>query len=982
MSGSAPKRHGLAPYSLKDAPAFIEAQFPVGRVSAEAYKERKAGNGQTLTALGSYWKGRKPLILCRAVMLGALLPATNDPVTDLEVFLAVMAMDDQAIARRFDGSAAELARLAPEFAESLTELNPSGRGRRWRPDLDGDVLTKALTSLPYSIDGRLKAVRRPEEVDSGALPAGLWSKVNAHLGTSANSVESLVDELGVARFGRRPRLADTFSGSGSIPFEAARIGFEVSASDLNPVACMLTWGAFNIIGATPARREEISAAQAAVAERVDAKITQMGIEHDLEGNRAKAYLYCLETVCPRTGWTVPMAPSWVISKPRNVVAKLLPDHSRKRYNIVIETGVTAEEMEEAARGTVQNGRLVHLMNPDKSGVELKVIRGDRHGGGNALRPWSVDDFVPRRGDIWQERLYCIQWITKESLDKTRPENFFASVTEDDLGREARVEAYVAAHLEQWQADGLVPDMAIDPGDKTDEPIRTRGWTYWHHLFAPRQLLLFALLKAEGTGLPTAYTQLAKGLDRSSKLCRWHPGSRGRAGVAPTGEKIEQVFDNQALNVHQNYGVRSAYELLRYLDRYEGGIFPISRDVKIDVRSASEIDEEIDVFVTDPPYADAVKYEELLEFFTAWLRKNPPAPFDKWTWDNSRSLAIRGRDANFRRSMVDAYAAMTRHMPENGIQIVMFTHQDAGMWADLAGILWAAGLRVTAAWNIVTETETPFKVGNYVQGTVCLVLRKRSGQANTRRMEIEVEIEDEVKAQLASLTTLDSGWTTATGGETLYTDGDLTLAAYAAALRVVTAYATIDRRDVGADVFRDVPRREITPLRALIDYAASVANRELVPRDFARGAWRDLNPASRFYVRMLDMEARGKPKVADFQNFAKSFALSDYAGLMGSMAANEPELAGAATLKASAIRDPSLAQQPLFQVLFAIWKTIESGDPKPGLSHLRAELDGDYWAKRLRLAELTDYVALKTVNTRPAESAAAALLAEALKVDRL
>jgi putative DNA methylase len=72
-------RPGLAPLSLKNAPSFIEAQFPVGRLSAEAYKERKAGAGQTLTALGSYWKGRKPLILVRAVVLGTLLPATSDP---------------------------------------------------------------------------------------------------------------------------------------------------------------------------------------------------------------------------------------------------------------------------------------------------------------------------------------------------------------------------------------------------------------------------------------------------------------------------------------------------------------------------------------------------------------------------------------------------------------------------------------------------------------------------------------------------------------------------------------------------------------------------------------------------------------------------------------------------------------------------------------------------------------------------------------
>ena len=96
----APAIAGLAHFALKDAPAFIERQFPVGRLSAEAFKERKANVGQTLTALGSYWKGRKPLILVRAVVLGCLLPATEDPAADLDIFLRLMAMDDAAFGRR------------------------------------------------------------------------------------------------------------------------------------------------------------------------------------------------------------------------------------------------------------------------------------------------------------------------------------------------------------------------------------------------------------------------------------------------------------------------------------------------------------------------------------------------------------------------------------------------------------------------------------------------------------------------------------------------------------------------------------------------------------------------------------------------------------------------------------------------------------------------------------------------------------------
>jgi putative DNA methylase len=384
-------RPGLAPFSLKDAPSFIEAQFPVGRLSAEAYKERKAGAGQTLTALGSYWKGRKPLILVRAVVLGALLPATDDPAWDLEIFLKLMAMDDGAFGRRFDGSASEFARLFPDWAETVATnrarvwlreipidelrkrasavcasrvLADAGRMNiheqriisellafagetstktsaadaeefakafpsladelteevrtpwRRRDDLDDDErqtrIAEAFASLAYA--ERLKHVRRPEECNQEDLLAPIWDSVNRHVGTDANSIPELIEQLGIARFGHRPRLADTFCGGGSIPFEAARMGCDAHASDLNPVACMLTWGAFNIIGASPQRRAEIEQAQKEVVAAVDEEITRLGIEHDKSDNRAKAYLYCLETRCPKTGWMVPMAPSWIISK--------------------------------------------------------------------------------------------------------------------------------------------------------------------------------------------------------------------------------------------------------------------------------------------------------------------------------------------------------------------------------------------------------------------------------------------------------------------------------------------------------------------------------------------------------------------------------------------------------------------------------------------------------------------------------------------
>lgn len=1053
---------GLVPLSLKDAPSFIERQLPVGRLSAEAYKERKSGAGQTLTGLGSYWKGRKPLILVRAVVLGSLLPAGDDAAADLDTFLKLMAMDDAAFGRRFDGTASQFARIFPEHAETvatnrtrewltdvpeeerLSRINavlasvvPEARKRwaealtgfssgdyrrmlvtaaefarsfptragdlteevvarwRWRDDLDLAErqvrIGAAFATLPYA--DRLKHVRRPEECDEAELLAPIWPDINRHLGTTALSLSELIEQLGIARFAHRPKLADTFCGAGSIPFEAARMGCDVYASDLNPIACMLTWGAFNIIGVPKGRRSEIEAAQKRVAEEVDAAITRLRIEHDAAGNRAKAYLYCLETRCPRTAWMVPMAPSWIISKTRNVVAKLVPDHAAKRYDIEIHSDVSEAEMAEAARGTVREGRLVHPMNPERSGVEIKTIRGDyRDGDGvarNRLRLWEKSDFVPRPDDIFQERLYCIQWIAKGSLDKGRQETFFAGVTEGDLARERIVQAIVRDSLGRWQEEGVVPDMPIEPGDETTRLFRERGWTHWHHLFGARDLVLFASFQERGKSSASATLQVAKGLDRASRLCRWNPGAPSKAGHAPTGDKILQVFDNQAFNTQLNWAVRSANELIAYLNRYEGSRFDLRNSEVIAVHPAKEFSGNVDLSVTDPPYGDAVNYHELTEFFIAWLRKNPPPPFDQWTWDSRRDLAIKGKDEHFRREMVAAYAAMAKQMPENGLQVVMFTHQDAGVWADLGAILWAAGLSVTAAWNVVTETESALKAGNYVQGTVCLVLRKRLGEANARRMEIEAEIEEAVADQLARLTALDDSWHERAHAETLYTDGDLTLAAYAAALRVVTAYSSIDRQPLDRDLYRKLGKGETTMLRELIGYAESVANNLLVPEGFAREMWRDLRTPERFYVRMLDMEAKGSAKVADFQNFAKSFAFSSYAELMASTAANAAALAGAADLKGRMLADHGesgeiFAASQLRQVLFAVWKSMEGGtlDPKRGVTILKTEYAADYWQRRQKLIALASYIALKTNRTRPEESIAAHELSEALKLDRV
>ena len=972
-------RPTLSPLALKDAPALIETVFPAQKVSFEAQTERKAVAAQTLTGLGSYWKGRKPLILVRAIVLGSLLPPTDDPEADLAVFEALLAFDDEGLARRaLAANAFSAAKLQQMLSISDPERYFSGRG--WRGDISDDdkleLYRRALARLP-SYEAKASLAKRPEEVDQDWLFAPVWPKVNrhyAHLGLNAHSFPELIEQLGILRYGHRPRVGDTFSGGGSIPFEAARLGCDVYASDLNPVACMLTWGALNIIGASPERRAELEAAQLQVFAEVDRELTALRIEHDEVGNRAKAYLYCLEARCPETGWWVPLAPSWVISPKQGVIAKLVPNPALKRFDIQVITGASPKAIAAAEHGTVQDGDMVYELDGKTYRTPIKTLRGDYRlpdgTTGNRLRRWEKGDFKPRPDDIFQERLYCIQWIKKETLDAARQETFFAAPTEADLARERKVEAIVAENLARWQEEGLVPDMPIEPGDKTDEPIRTRGWTHWHHLFNARQLLSMGLTIQEWRASQVAnagWINIAKMLNFYAKLCQWLP-TQGEGGP-------KHVFYNQALNVFYNYAVRGFV-------RFTPNFFELSSvtmpDVKREVVSvpADQPRQHCEFWITDPPYADAVNYHEITEFFIAWLRKSPPKPFDDWVWDSRRALAIKGAGEDFRRGMVAAYRAMRDHMPDNGLQCVMFTHQDTGVWGDLIGIFWAAGLQVVAAWYIATETTSELKKGGYVQGTVILMLKKRPpGERPGFKQRLLPAVRQEVARQIETMMHLNEQ-VAAHHGEPVWSDADLQMAGYAAALKVLTAYTHIGGEDVTTFALRPRARGEVSVVDEIVQQAAETASSLLVPEGLAADTWAKLTGIERFYCRMLDMESVGAQKLDNYQNFAKAFRVEDYSRVMADMRPNHARLKWVTEFASRDLTESTeIGATRLGRLIIALQQLLKDTEPQVIVDQFKHEM-ADFLEARPLLVDLLAFIERK--SSEPAVRNAAEVLGARLK----
>ncbi len=977
----------LTPFALKDVPALIEAVYPVQKVSFEAQQERTSVQSQTLTGLGSYWKGRKPLILVRSIILGSLLPQTNNKEKDLEIFEMLLGFDPLSLAKRaitlgsvkptdlisaiglhnpWDFFSHNIKADNERFSEINTfqapfNSNELGLKIRWRKGIDDNEkipLFKQYLDQLDTYEEKSLSCKRPEECDQIWLYSHIWECVNSHLSAfsiNADSINALVEQLGILRFGHKPKVGDVFSGGGSIPFEAARVGCDAFASDLNPIACMLTWGTINIVGAPPKERKKIDSAQQKLVDAVEEEIERLGIEKENEGNRAKAFLCCLETKCPETGWLVPLIPSLVVSKSRNVIAKLRPDYNSKRFEVDIISDVSNEELKKAEKGTVQDGSLVYELDGKTYRTPIKTLRGDfRYQDGstkNQLRPWSKDDFKPLATDIFLERIYAIQWITKDTVGLGRQETYFSSVTEDDLVRESKVEAIVRENLVDWQQQGFIPDMEIEPGTKTDEPIRTRGWTHWHHMFNPRQLLVAAIVKQKiveqpDDVQPALNLSLAKMIDWSSKLCRY--------GTGAARESITQTFYNQAYNTNYSYGVRSFVTGKNYLFLTSSSSVT-NGQLQIQNQQAAELVTNCDYWITDPPYADAVNYHEIAEFFIAWLRRNPPKPFDEWTWDSRRALAIKGSGDDFRKGMVSAYKAMTDHMTDNGMQCVMFTHQDTGVWSDMIGIFWAAGLQVVGAWYIATETSTELKKGGYVQGTVILMLRKRPAGENAgfkqrllpavraevkRQIETMMHLNDEVKDKL---------------GEPVFNDSDLQMAGYAAALKVLTSYTHIGGEDVTSFALRPRIKGEVTVVDEIVQQAAEAANSLLVPEGLSADTWQKINGIQRFYLRMMDIETTGASKLDNYQNFAKAFRVEEYARVMGSMTANKAQLKRIPEFASRVLTDSTeIGSTWLGHLIIGLQQILNEKELQTVISQLQADLP-DFMEVRPILLDMLTFI---------------------------
>jgi adenine-specific DNA methylase len=233
----------------------------------------------------------------------------------------------------------------------------------------------------------------------------------------------------------------------------------------------------------------------------------------------------------------------------------------------------------------------------------------------------------------------------------------------------------------------------------------------------------------------------------SVLCGWDASKEtGRSVFA--GHHLHMVWDYmETMPIGEALG--SWCEALGYIIRYLTRESRIPRAGSAHLGSATSLpfpDKHFDAVIIDPPYADNVPYADLSDFFYVWLRRTVgdlyPEAF-RWTLTPKDEEAVvnparfgggkKGEQiaqAHYQRLMQKSFEEIYRVLKPEGMAVVMFTHRSTEAWERLIQSLLDAGLYPTASFPVHTEMEssTHQRGKGAIQSTILMACRRRPENA--------------------------------------------------------------------------------------------------------------------------------------------------------------------------------------------------------------------------------------------------------------
>ncbi len=706
---------------------LIEVSIPLEAINAASAREKSIRHGHPSTL--HLWWARRPLAACRAVLFAQLV---DDPSGWPDRFPTPEAVE------------AERRRLH----QVIERLVP------WEASNNEVILNAARWEIARSVAWGL-GEEPPNCEDGAAILAYLQAKA--------------------------PPVYDPFSGGGSIPLEAQRLGLRAYGSDLNPVAVLIGKALVEIPPkfaglppVNPASRaerargglwqghgaqglaEDVRYYGAWMREEAARRIGHLYPEATLlDGSKATviAWLWARTVRSPdpsAKGAMVPLVSSFMLSTKEGkkawvepVIDPAAPDGWR--FEVRTATLNKAEE-ERLKKGTI-----------GRSGGGTCILSG-------ASMPFS---YIRTQGQTngLGVRLMAIVAEGNRSRVYLRPD--------------AMHEAVVQQAKPAWEPEGELPD------NPRDFKTPNYGMRTFASLFTPRQLVALttfsdlvaearenALADALSAGLSDAPAPLAQSgtgatayadavatylgmtvsrqVNRSASLNFWDNG----------GQKVQQVFARQALamvwdfveaNVFSqssgNFGDQVEWPA-KSIEAWSPGT-PLGAVAHIDA-AKNDYPVRPVVISSDPPYYDNIGYADLSDFFYVWQRRCLgsvwPDLFRRLTTPKDRELVATpyrhgdkaGAEAFFMRGMSEALAAMRKAAHDEAPLAIYYAFKQAeagegGLtsagWSTFLQAVADAGLSLEGTWPLRTELTGNLKKNvNALASSIVLVCRKRSAVA--------------------------------------------------------------------------------------------------------------------------------------------------------------------------------------------------------------------------------------------------------------
>lgn len=147
----------------------------------------------------------------------------------------------------------------------------------------------------------------------------------------------------------------------------------------------------------------------------------------------------------------------------------------------------------------------------------------------------------------------------------------------------------------------------------------------------------------------------------------------------------------------------------------------------------------DIVITDPPYYDAVPYSDLSDFFYIWLKRSIGEEFAEQfrsplTPKQPEIVQLAERNPDYKHKtqeffeshLRNAFAEAKRVLKQDGVAVFMFAHRTTAAWETLVGAINGSGFVVTASWPIATEMAGRRRAKNSaaLASSIFIVCRKR------------------------------------------------------------------------------------------------------------------------------------------------------------------------------------------------------------------------------------------------------------------